>query len=120
MRIAATINEEGYIEKLPDGPYIIIFDTEKKDAEKYDNPGYPLKENRRSTVVDFLVYKKADTVITIPEAFCSLSYGKAKQKGLKFIKLDESKPFENVIENLSSYLNNLSDELPEEELFKKE
>lgn len=30
MRIAATITAEGYIEKLPDGPYIIIFDTQKK------------------------------------------------------------------------------------------
>lgn len=119
MRIAGTINREGYIEKLPDGPYIIIFDTEKKDAEKYDNPGYPLKEGRRSTVVDFLIDKKADVVITIPEAFCSLSYGKAKQKGLKFIRLEESKPFENVVQNLSSYLGNLSDELPEEEMFKK-
>lgn len=119
MRIATTVNKEGYIEKLPDGPYIIIFDTEKKDVEKYDNPGYTLKEGRRSAVVDFLIDKKTDTVVTIPEAFCSLSYSKAKKMGLKFIRLDETKPFESVIENFSSYLDNITGELPEKEIFKK-
>ncbi|AAM23424.1 putative Fe-Mo cluster-binding NifX family protein [Caldanaerobacter subterraneus subsp. tengcongensis MB4] len=119
MRIAATITEKGYIEKLPDGPHIVIFDTEKNQTEKYDNPGYHLEENRRSTVVDFLFEKNVDVVITVPEAFCSISYGKARQKGLKFIRLKESMPYEEVIKDLSSHLERLTDNIPEDELFKR-
>lgn len=118
MRIAGTITAEGYIEKLPDGPYIIIFDTQKENIEKYDNPGYHLKEGRRSAIVDFLLDQKTDVVITVPEAFCSLSYGKAKQKGVKFIRLEKSLPYEEVIQNLSKYIDNLTDTIPEDELAK--
>ncbi|AGB17846.1 hypothetical protein [Thermoanaerobacterium thermosaccharolyticum] len=119
MRIAATLTKEGLISKLPDGPYIVIFDTEKKDAEKYDNQGFTLKEGRRSAVVDLFIDKKVDTVITIPESFCDISYGKAKSNGIRFIRLNESLPYEEVIENLPTYLNNATSDIPEEELFKR-
>lgn len=118
MRIAATITKGDYVEKLPDGPYIIIFDTQKENTEKYENPGYFLKEGRRRAIVDFLLDKKTDVVVTVPEAFCSISYGKAKQKGLKFIRLEKSLPYEEVIKNLSKYIENLTDTIPEEELAK--
>lgn len=119
MRIAAVITKDDLITKLPDGPYIVIFDTEKKDAEKYDNPGFTLKEGRRSAVVDLFLDKKVDTVITIPESFCDTSYGKAKSNGIKFIRLNKSLPYEKVIENLPTYLKNTTSDIPEEELFKR-
>ncbi|KAA5806197.1 hypothetical protein [Thermoanaerobacterium thermosaccharolyticum] len=119
MRIAATLTKEGLISKLPDGPYIVIFDTEKKDAEKYDNPGFTLKEGRRSAVVDLFINKKVDTVITIPESFCDTSFGKAKSNGIRFIRLNESLPYEEVIENLQAYLKNTTSDIPEDELFKR-
>ncbi|MEG6567256.1 hypothetical protein V6B95_09840 [Thermoanaerobacterium saccharolyticum] len=119
MRIAATVTNDGLISKLPDGPYIVIYDSEKKDAEKYENPSFPLKDGRRIATVNFLIDKKADHVITIPESFCDTSYGKAKNSGIKFIRLNESLPFEKVIENLSTYLNSTISDIPEEELFKK-
>ncbi|SNX53886.1 hypothetical protein [Thermoanaerobacterium sp. RBIITD] len=119
MRIAATITKEGFITELPEGPYIVIFDTDKKDAEKYDNPGFPLKDGRRNAVVDLFIDKKVDIVITVPEAFCDMSYGKAKKNGIRFIRLEESLPYENVIENLSTYLNYIASEIPEDELFKR-
>ncbi|MGJ7045807.1 hypothetical protein [Thermoanaerobacterium thermosulfurigenes] len=119
MRIAATVTKEGLISKLPDGPYIVIYDVEKKDAEKYENPGFPLKDGRRIATVNFLIEKKVDHVITIPESFCDISYGKAKNSGIKFIRLDESLPFEKVIENLETYLNSAAYDIPEQELFKK-
>ncbi|MDI3309992.1 MAG: hypothetical protein QJR05_00955 [Thermoanaerobacterium sp.] len=119
MRIAATVTEDGLVSKLPDGPYIVIYDTEKKEAEKYENPGFTLKDGRRIATINFLIDKKIDHVITIPESFCDISYGKAKSSGIKFIRLDESLPFEKVIENLPSYLNNVVSDIPEKELFKK-
>lgn len=119
MRIAATITKDGNITKLPDGPFIIIFDTNKKDAEKYDNPGFQLKEGRRSAVVDLFIGKNVNTVITVPEAFCDMSYSKAKKNGINFIRLENSLPYENVIENLSTYLNQVTEKLPDSELFKR-
>jgi len=118
MKIAATINNNNYIDKLPDGPYIFIYDSNNKKIEKNINPGFSLKENRRSAVVDFLISKRVDCVITVPEAFCSISYEKAKKNGIKFIKLNKSMPYKNVLDNIALYINNITDEIPEEELNK--
>jgi hypothetical protein len=58
-------------------------------------------------------------VVTVPEAFCSISYGKARQKSLKFIRLKESMPYEEVIKDLSSHLEKLTDTIPEDELYNR-
>jgi hypothetical protein len=48
-----------------------------------------------------------------------MSYGKAKSSGIEFIRLNESLPYEEVIENLQAYLKNTTSDIPEDELFKR-
>lgn len=117
MRIAAVVDKGGFIVPLPDGSDILIYDTEEKKTYKYHNPGFDLESNRRITTTEFMAKKQVDVVCTVPGAFCAISKKKAIENSMKFIKLNKNVKFENVISNLDRYTKEITENIPDEELF---
>jgi len=60
MKVGAAVSgPDDRIVPLPDGPQLLILDTDTHTVTRLPNPGYPLKTNRRSTTTAFLHGPKA-------------------------------------------------------------
>lgn len=120
MRIAAVLGQDGdNIVPLPDGPVVVILDTDRGTVEEYPNPGMGLAAGRRLATTNFLIGQRVDAVCTVPETFCSTSCEVASQGGIKFIRLAAGVKFSAVAAAPDQFLRNMAEELPPEELFKK-
>ncbi|MCL4516889.1 MAG: hypothetical protein M1379_15095 [Firmicutes bacterium] len=119
MKIAAVIDNEGNVLPLPDGQEIIIYDIEGKTQKKYHNPGFDLETNRRSATTDFMAQNGVNIVCTVPATFCPVSRDKAKEYSLKFIRLQKGAKFQEVLLNIDKYLSLSTDDIPDDELFKR-
>ncbi|MEM3832300.1 MAG: hypothetical protein QW128_01695 [Thermoprotei archaeon] len=116
MKIAAVINDVGEIKKLPDGKWIIIYDTDKKEIEKHNNPGYYAREKRRLQTTLKMIELKVEIVLVPSQGFCKVSYGKAKGN-MRFILVKENEKFNDILPKLPELLTNALIELPEDTLF---
>lgn len=119
MKLAAVVDEEGFIVPLPDGADILIYDTEVGKTYKHHNPGFDIETNRRATTIEFMLQKQVNVVCTVPGTFCPISKNKAVENSMKFIRLDKGIKFQDVLDDLDRYLNNISADIPDDELFKK-
>ncbi|MGB9729620.1 MAG: hypothetical protein ACP5GU_09195 [Thermoprotei archaeon] len=116
MKIAAVINDEGEIKKLPDGKWIVIYDTYKKEMEKHDNPGFYAHEKRRLQTTLKMIELKVEVVLVPSQGFCKVSYSRAKGN-MRFILVKEGEKFDDMIRKLPELLANVLVELPEDALF---
>lgn len=120
MRIAAIVTNDGdTIVPLPDGPTVLVFDSEKNSVEKYENPAIGMTEGRRSAVTNFLLKKQVQVVCSVPETFCSTSCQVAVQGGIKFIRLEPGEKFSTVVQDWQQYAAKAVNTLTPEELFHK-
>lgn len=116
-RVAAVINDDGEIKKLPDGKWIIVYDTIKKEIEKYENPGYYAQKNRRLYTTLKMIELKTEVVLVPSQGFCQTSYSKAKGN-MRFILVSENEKLNDIIPKLPELLTQTLIELPESALFK--
>ncbi|SHE35881.1 hypothetical protein SAMN02746089_00132 [Caldanaerobius fijiensis DSM 17918] len=119
MRIAAVVDNGGFVVPLPDGADILIYDTEEGKTYQYHNPGFDVETNRRATTVEFMLQKQVNVVCTVPGAFCPVSKNKAVENSIKFIRLDNNISFQEVLSDLDEYLKGISADIPDSELFKR-
>lgn len=118
MKIAICIDENGNVARLAEGGRIVIYDSDTKREKFIDNPGPKVSQAKRSAALSAIIEEGATAVVTIPASFCEISYEKAQQNQIKFIRLNEPKLFKDIIDNLHSYIENLTDSLPENEIMK--
>jgi len=117
VRVGAVIDDEGKIKRLPEGRWIIIYDTLKDLSEKYDNPGYYVQSNRRLQTTLKMIELKVEVVLVPPYGFCKTSHSKAKES-MRFILVNENEKFEDLIPKIPEMIKNALIELPENMLFK--
>ncbi|MDI3317077.1 MAG: hypothetical protein QJR14_05610 [Bacillota bacterium] len=98
MRMAAVIDEQWRITRLPDGSEIVLFDTESGRVEIEHNRGHDLEKDRRPTTVRQLVEMGADVVCVVPEALCDRSYQQAREAGIRFLDVEEGTPWQEVLD----------------------
>ncbi len=116
-RIAAVVDDEGKIKKLPDGKWIIVYDTNKKLTEKYENPGYYAQTSRRLQTTLKMIELKVEAVLVPPQGFCRRSHDKAKES-MRFILINENEKFDNLISKIPEMLEHTLFELPDDMLSK--
>lgn len=116
-RVGAVVDDEGKIKKLPEGKWIVIYDTLKNLSEKYDNPGYYAQSSRRLQTTLKMIELKVDVVLVPPYGFCKTSHSKAKEN-MQFILVSENEKFEDLIPKIPEIIKNALIELPEDMLFK--
>lgn len=120
MRIAAVVGTDGdTIVPLPDGPQLLIWDTATRALEKYDNPAVALVEGRRAAATRFMAEHDVDIACAVPETFCAVSSGIAREKEIRFLRLAAGSRFSDVRKDADKLVPQAVDALPEEELFSK-
>lgn len=118
MKIAICIDENGDVARLAEGGKIVIYDWDTRLEKIIDNPGPKVSQAKRSAALSSIIEEGATVVVTIPASFCEISYEKAQQNEIRFIRLNEPKQYKDIIDNLSSYIENVTDSLPENEIMK--
>jgi len=116
-RVGAVVDNEGKIKKLPDGKWIVVYDTLKKLSERYDNPGYYAQSNRRLQTTLRMIELKVEVVLVPSQGFCKVSYNKAKEN-MRFILVNENEKLDDLIPKIQEMIKNALIELPEDVLFK--
>lgn len=118
MKMAICIDDDGKVVGLAEGTKIVIYDSNSCFEKTISNPGYVVTQARRSAALSAIIEEGAGVVVTIPESFCEISYEKAEQNRIKFIRLSESVLYKDIINNISDYLSCITDKLPEDEIIK--
>ncbi|MDI6602092.1 MAG: hypothetical protein QME46_10025 [Thermoanaerobacteraceae bacterium] len=118
MRLAICIDDNGEVARLAEGKKIVIYDSDSGTEKMIDNPGPKVTQAKRSAALSAIIEEGARTVVTIPASFCEISYEKAQQNEIKFIRLNEPIPYKNIVKNLTDYISIITDKLPENEIMK--
>lgn len=118
MRIAAALAGDGKdIVPLSDGPTLVVLDTESLKEERFDNPGYPLKTNRRATATEFLHRQGVNVVCAVPQTFCPTSHDLARSYGMRFVQLPPGSTWNDVVRRRLWTGESVTDVIPEGFLF---
>ncbi|MCL4425050.1 MAG: hypothetical protein M1553_06360 [Firmicutes bacterium] len=118
MKIAAVVANDGdTIVPLPDGPEVIIYDSETDRVERFENPARKVETKRRATVVAFLAEKGVELICSVPQSLCSFSQGQAQEKGLRFLRLAAETRFSKVTAEPEQYQRQAVTELPAMDLY---
>ncbi|BDG61202.1 hypothetical protein [Caldinitratiruptor microaerophilus] len=99
MRIGAVLDGSGRIVPLPDGPTVVVYDTETGAEQRFDNPAANFQRARRAAVVEFLHKQGAEAVCSVPGTFCATSHGLAQRHAMRFILLDSGTTWDEVRAN---------------------
>lgn len=115
MTIAVVVNDNGIVTPIVEGTTLRIIHKDHS-VEDFRNPALDLTEGRRGATLRKAIELGAITFIAPPETFCELSYKKAQEEQISFIKIEPNQSFAEVVAQFKSNALELSNELPAEEV----
>ena len=115
MAIAVVVNDDGIVTPIVEGTILRIIHKDHS-VEDYRNPALDLTEGRRGATLRKAIELGATKFIAPPATFCELSYKKAQEEQISFIKIAPYQSFAEVVAQFRANALELLNELPAEEV----
>ncbi|AAT43111.1 hypothetical protein [Picrophilus oshimae] len=98
MKIACVVDEENVLAPLQFGSTIFLIDSETKQIEEYENPGFGSMHGGREMAMAAILSLKPDIFIVTPNSLCPGSYSMSLGN-VKYAVMDEVN-ISDVIKNI--------------------